>query len=378
MEDTEYQPLSQGMADLINDLFEEPVFDWENNDDDEENEVLDPNDASILAFDAAFSPIVHINTETKYYSVLRKFHKFLKLEKGEKVEGTYLTDQNMSDFVNAEAKRLNYSASYKATSAALNWYLQMMAMSTIGKVNGFFPLSHLALHGWKKQYHDVGKLPKQAQGFSSEAVVTVMKTPFCEDNMILLYKTIFVVMIWNAYRVDDADNLLAINVSKKQSTNLTMRNYEFKMERTKVLSRQDAVLNQTLVTNNIMCICDQHLHETHMQRAFLRQVRNNPDTHCTTPLCPYGIITEYIQAIPDPFNTKSIPGLKFFRGLSARGNPRSLTSTNLGKNKIKLNIFKSTVQLGIQLVIPGYKLCQTPELLKMNLQPCRIILTENL
>jgi hypothetical protein len=192
MEDTEYQPLSQGMADLINDLFEEPVFDWENNDDDEENEVLDPNDASILAFDAAFSPIVHINTETKYYSVLRKFHKFLKLEKGEKVEGTYLTDQNMSDFVNAEAKRLNYSASYKATSAALNWYLQMMAMSTIGKVNGFFPLSHLALHGWKKQYHDVGKLPKQAQGFSSEAVVTVMKTPFCEDNMILLYKTILV------------------------------------------------------------------------------------------------------------------------------------------------------------------------------------------
>jgi hypothetical protein len=148
------------------------------------------------------------------------------LERGQQLTAQYLNDSNFEKFINAEAKRLSYSCSYKATGAALNWYLQMMAMPTISKTSNSYPLAHLALRGWKRQYSEIGKLPRQAQGFSTEAISFVMKTPIQDDNKILLYKVLFVVMIWNAYRSDDADNLLATGVTKNRATNLVMRNYE--------------------------------------------------------------------------------------------------------------------------------------------------------
>jgi len=104
MENSETEQFSQGMLDFIDNFYEQPIFDWEL---DEEIEEFSSNPIDlnfrILAFDASASPIIHGHTEEKYHTILLKLHRFLKLEKGQQLTAQYLNNSNFEKFINAEA-----------------------------------------------------------------------------------------------------------------------------------------------------------------------------------------------------------------------------------------------------------------------------------
>jgi hypothetical protein len=210
----------------------------------------------------------------------------------------------------------------------------MVSLPVISKTSNQYPKPYLASKEWLHQFHEVGPLQVSADRFSSEPVSYNLHVSTENNTELLLFEALLVVVVWNSYRAKDADELKSIHVTKKKSTNSTMRNFEFKLEKTKVITRQEAITNHAHVTNNIMCSCDKHLRsqeKVQELRNFLRNMKSNPDTPCISRLCPYGVISEYVSAIPDASDK---PDLKFFRALSSRGNPRSFIASNLGINKI--------------------------------------------
>ena len=146
---------------------------------------------------------------------------------------------------------------------------------------------------------------------------------------------IFKIQIYNAYRVENINRLLSNGARLITPTPQNARNFEFKLQCSKTVKALEvATTAQADVTNNIVCICAELL-EGSERTSFLRSTQRNPQRHCISLLCPFGVILKYHTAIPDPSNEGGKHGLKYIRALSSTGHPRSFCLSNFGENGIR-------------------------------------------
>ena len=93
------------------------------------------------------------------------------------------------------------------------------------------------------------------------------------------------------------------------------------------------------------CICMQDLSAPD-KKKFAKKLSSDPFADCISS-CPFNVVKKYLNACPVSTNNNSEP-LAFMRALTARGNPRTLTTLKLGRNPIKESIQKVCLILNLK------------------------------
>jgi hypothetical protein len=299
-------------------------------------------------------------TEKSYETFVRKFRGYVGLAENERVQEDALTDHNFANFLLAVGKEHDWKPHFrKASMAAIGSMLKnrnldklfdsphlyrethrvimvRITFTTFIQLQTNLIRSTLHLQRWRCElkinpYHAVG-----SQAYCAAALAAILQllrsSPLEQRDSAVVILTCF-----TSLRIEDVEGMLERMVTVKPANKTQPRRVIIVLDKTKNDKTGSGPVAGRTFALPCTCSLDMDVAET----AQFAQLCKSNTKHPCPDICPYQVVMDYQNAKPTSLDPSSkgklvAPGeMSFGRSLSARGEPRTLTTYKLGIREMR-------------------------------------------
>ena len=282
-------------------------------------------------------------TKGSYSTYVKKFATFMNYvcpAGSNGIPGALLTDVNIAKFLVTLGKNTNYKPHHlKSAMAAFGYLNKLSGKSNIYSFQQDWPKTTQVLMIWKTKQKQNPHVPQSAGLFSPEAMIAVCGLN-CSNTTELVQRLITSTSCWTSLRMEDLCFALSKNVKRVSPSLNIPRCFVIQLSTIKNdRMGTGAVDNRTFV---VPCVCSTTHLEGSEAKKFSRDCIKNINHDCAGP-CPFAVIGDYLQHIPDPYGelregqrsaNPTLAPLRFVRARATIGD-RIFTKGPYGINSIR-------------------------------------------